>query len=314
MEKPILRQSNLFETIFTCFFNMPLLLAFRRCIQSQSGFKTSRRLRKISCIEPMVDVSVVDSVEVGKSAKISVTLDPPSGQLPDLIYKVRNQKVASCDGLCIFGLQEGTSVLEVYRSGEKSPFFVQEMKVYKRNRIVRIILSDDALVLGLNDRKSLSCDYAPKDADNTSKITWRSSNPAVVKVDGRGHLIASGLGQCRIICTAENVSAQCLCTVKPYLSSILVDIPLEEDALQLEPMDEYELPIETSPPNCIDDKIIVETSDYNIINVVNRTLYAKNCGNAVITIRNINNRISQTFSVVVAKKKVGFFKKIFGAK
>lgn len=308
-------EDKLFETIFSCFFQMPLLLAFRRCLQSQSGIQASRQLRRIGCVEPMVDVSVADAIEVGKSAQISVSLDPPSGQLPDLIYKVRNQKVASCDGLCVFGLQEGDSILEVYLSGERSPFFTQGIKIYKRNRIARIILSDDALFLGLKDKKSLSCDYVPKDADNTNEIAWRSSDPAVVKVDGQGYLVAVGLGQCRIICTAENVSAQCLCTVKPYLSNISVKIPMEEGALQLEPMDEYELIIETAPKDCIDDKIIVETSDYNVVNVVNFHLYAKNCGNAVITIRNINGRISQTFSVLVAKKKVekvGFFKKLFG--
>lgn len=307
-------EDMMFETIFACFLQMPLLLAFRRCIQSISGVETSRHLKRLRCIEPMVNVAVATTVEVGKSIPISVSLDPPGGQIPDLIYKVRNQKVVSCDGLCVYGLQEGTSVFEVYRSGEKSPFFEQKITAYERNRIVRIILSDDVLILGLNDRKVLSCDYAPKDADNINEIIWKSSNPDVVTVDGRGRLIANGLGQSRIICTAENVSAQCLCTVKPYLSNISADIPLEENALRLEPMDAYELSIETSPKDCIDDKIIVETSDFNVVNVVNYTLYAKSCGNAVITIRNINGRISQTFSVVVAKKKVGFFKKLFGTK
>lgn len=307
-------EDKLFETIFSCLLQMPLLLAFRRCLQSQSGTQVSRQIQRMGCVEPIVDVSVADVIEVGKSAQISVSLDPPSGQPPDLIYKVRNQKIASCDRLCVFGLQEGNSVLEVYLSGEKSPFFTQEIKIYKRNRITRIILSDDVLVLGLKDKKLLSCDYAPKDADNTNDIAWQSSDPTVVKVDGRGHLVAVGLGQCRIICTAENVSAQCLCTVKPYLSNISAEIPLEEGALRLAPLDEYELTIGTAPKDCIDDKIIVETSDYNVVNVVNYTLYAKNCGNAVITIRNISGRISQAFSVVVAKKKVGFFKKLFGSK
>lgn len=305
-------EDRLFDTIFACFLQMPLLLAFRQCIQSLSKSKPSRQLKKIACVEPMIDVDVEGTIEAGKSVKISISLDPPGKQIPDLIYKVRNQKIASCDGMCVYGLQEGTSVLEVYRSGEKSPFFEKEISVYKRNRIVRLILSDDNLVLGLNDRKVISCDYAPKDADNVNDIRWRSSDPSVVKVDGRGRMIASGLGQCRIICTAENAAAQCLCTVKPYLSNISVDVPLEENILRLEPMDEYQLSIDTSPKDCIDDKIVVETSDYNVVNVVNYTLYAKNCGNAVITVRNINGRISQTFSVVVAKQKVGFLKKIFG--
>jgi hypothetical protein len=216
--------------------------------------------------------------------------------------------------MCVFGLKEGSSSLEVYRSGESIPLFIQEIRVFRRNRITRLILSDNELLLGVKNRKKLSCDYVPKDADNVSEIAWRSSDESVIKVDNRGHLIAVGIGICRVICTAENVSAQCICTVKPYLSEINIGINLEDDVLVLEPMDEYKLEITTFPADCIDGSITIESSDYNIVNVVKQTLYAKNRGNAVITVHNTPASIVRTFEVVVDKKKTKIFKKIFGKK
>ena len=51
-----------------------------------------------------------------------------------------------------------------------------------------------------------------------------------------------------------------------------------------------------------------------MVNVVKNTLYAKDKGEAEITIRNSTGRVSQSFKAVIAKKKVGFFKSLFGKK
>lgn len=305
---------SMFNTIFSCFLQAPLLMAFRRCIKSIQASKNDAELKKLSCIEPLIGVEVENRIEVGKSAKISVSLDPPLGQVPKLIYKIANHHVASCDGLCVFGKQEGSANLEVYRSGDAKPFAVREISVYKRNRITKLILSDDSLLLGVGDRKRIKCDYAPVDADNTQTITWKSSDESVIRIDKNGGISAISKGACRIICTAENVSAQCICTVKPYLKDISVDIELEEGVLYLEPLSEITLQVAITPSDCVDGELTVVSSDYNVVNVVKNTLYAKDKGEAEITIRNSTGRVSQSFKAVIAKKKVGFFKSLFGKK
>ena len=305
---------TLFNTIFSCLLQVPLLLAFRRCIGSIQSLATDLELAKISSVEPLIIIDVDNSIELGKSTKISVTLDPPTSQPPKLIYKIVNQNVASCDGLCVFGKQEGTANLELYRIGDSKPFVVKEITVYKRNRIKSLILSDDSLLLGIGDKKRIKLDYAPTDADNAHTIAWKSSDKRVACINKSGEVTAMSEGTCRIICTAENASAQCICTVKPYLRDISLGIELEDGVLYLEPLSEITLQVTKIPSDCVDGEITVISSNYNAVNVIKNTLYVKDKGEAEITIKNSDGRISQTFKAVVAKKKVGFFKTLFRRK
>lgn len=302
---------QLFNTIFLCLLQRPLLNAFRKCINSLQEKEINAELLQLYAVDPVIHIDLSAKIEVGKSSRITVISDPPNMTLPKLIYRIVNQNVASCDGLCVFGKQEGITTLEVYKEGDKKPFFTKEIKVFKRNRITKIILSDDTIIFGKGDRRKIACDYIPQNADNARSIIWKSSDENIVTVDENGSIYAKGLGNCRIICVAENVSAQCMCTVKPYLEKIELEIETDDDIVHLEPMQEFELRVKTYPEKCVDDLLTITSSDCDIVNVVNSTLYAKEKGEVVITVKNVNGRISQTFKVNVAKKKIGFFKTIF---
>jgi hypothetical protein len=243
------------------------------------------------------------------------SFDPPIGTAPKLIYKVRNDKIASCDGLSVYGIHEGKSILEIYKTGSKQPFFTKEIKVLKRNRITKLILSEDTLLLGVNDQTKLTVDYYPSDADNASSIIWKSSDESVIKIDEKGNITAVGVGNCRVLCTAENISAQCACTVKPYLEELRIDFDITEDIAMIQ-LQELPLTVECIPCDCVDGEIIMISSNYDVVNIANNTLLAKNVGNATITIKNHSGRISRSFNVVVTKKqqqkkKSGFFKSLF---
>lgn len=310
------KQEDLFETLFKCFLHRPLIVALRNCIRSIQGEnKILKELAEIISIEPVVNISVSSDVEVGRSTKVSVSIEPDIGSIPKLIYRVMNQEIASCDGINLYGLKEGISVLEVYKKGSSKPLFTKDIKVYKRNRITRLILSDDSLLMGIGDSKQLKLDYYPSDADNTSEIAWKSSDGNIVSVNQNGKLTAKKSGKCRIICTAENVSSQCTCTVFPYMEDLIIDTG-ENGHIHMIPMQEIVLSYRSVPVDCIDKKLTMISSDNNIVNVVNGTLYAKNKGNAQITIRNESGRISRTLDVVVERhiqteKKGGFFKRLF---
>lgn len=305
-----------FDTIFKCFLQRPLVIALRKCVDSiHAGNKITKELERIVCIEPIVNIAVASEVEVGRSIKLNISLDPDTGNIPNLIYRIRDQNIASCDGMNLYGLKEGMSVIEVYKQGSSKPLFVKDFRVYKRKRITRLIFSDDNLLLGTGDSKQIKLDYYPIDADNRSQITWKSSDESIVSVNQTGKLIARSPGKCRIICTAENVSSQCMCSVLPYMEELVFDID-DDGCINLSPMQEYVLSYTCTPEDCIDRKLTITSTDNDVVNVVNETLYAKNKGNAQITIRNESRRISRTLDVVVGRntqkeKKGGFFKKIF---
>lgn len=307
----------LFETIFDCFLQMPLVIAFRNCVRSiKGGNKVSKELRLITGIEPLVNIIVSSEIEVGKSNRISVALEPEVGNRPQLIFHISNSQIASCDGMSVCGLKEGICTLEVYRKGGKQPFFTKDIKIFKRNRITKLLLADDSIVLGMNDRKKMKLDYYPSDADNVASIIWKSSNENIARIDSTGSIVAAGIGSCRLICIAENVSAQCICTVKPYLSDIETNLQLDENnTLSMFPLQEISVVVNCIPNDCIDGVVTLESSDTNIVNVVKNTLYAKNIGSATVRIKNSTMRIQRSFSVMVNKKelekKKSFFKSLF---
>lgn len=303
---------SLIPAIFNCFLWLPLLKAFRSCYTSvQKSIADKEPLKMISAMEPLIKISVDTKLEVGKSNPIQVTFDPPVKIPPKVIFKVLNETIASTDNICIFGKQPGSTRLDAYCYGSKKPFETIPINVFKRNRIKKLILNDDELVLGIGDTKKLQCDYSPLDADNAHSITWASTDESIISVDKQGTIKCLSKGTCRIICTAENVSAQCQCEVKPYLQELSVTLPENANTLSLKPMQEYELSIYKNPVDSIDSQLSICSSDCNIANVIGNRIIAKNVGTATISISNSTKRKSISFSVVVSKKKVTFLQSLF---
>lgn len=307
-------ENGLVSTIFQCFLTIPLLKAFRSCINSlPESSKRHSDFLLIDRVEPEIVISVDNRVEAGKSLPIRVSLNPSIGSVPQLSYHTVNCSVADCDGISVFGKQRGVTTLEVYRYGEKKPFYTQDIEVYVRNRINTIILSEDEIVIGVGDTYRLNKDYIPDNADNANTIRWKSTDEKIAKVDQSGRVLAVGIGTCRIWCTAENVSASCSCSIRPYLEEITTDI--ENNSVVLHPAEERKFQVTLTPGNSIDNSLEYISSNYDIVNVVRNTLLAKNEGTATVTIRNKSKRRSVVISVTVEKpkeeKKPGFFKKLF---
>lgn len=309
-------EDGLIDAIFQCLLTVPLLIAFRHTVESLPiSYKQSDDFLSISHVEPEVIISVPARVEAGKSIPIKVSLKPLIGTVPNLDYHLINCAVAECDGLSIFGKQQGRTTLEAYHYGEKKPFFSQDIDVFTRNRIKKIILSHDEVTLGVGDSYLLHNEYVPEDADNADSIIWKSTNEGIVKVDSNGRINAISSGVCRVICSAENTSAGCVCDIKPYLSEIQTEI--EGNSLLLRPTQEFKVKYSLVPANCFDSDIELISSNYDIVNIVGETLCAKNEGFATVTIRNTSHRKSLMISVTVEKEKVkkkkkSFFYSLFG--
>lgn len=303
---------NILFTIFNCFLWFPLLKAFRLCYTSIQKTNAGKDDFKIICaIEPLAKVAVETNIEVGKSNPILVTFNPPVQNEPKIIFKVLNESIATTNDMCVFGRQAGSTQLEAYRYGSKKPFETITINVLKRNRIKKLILDEDEIILGVGDAKKLQCTYSPLNADNIQDIAWSSTDESVISIDKYGNMNGLSVGSCRIICTAENISAQCYCQVKPYLENLSINFPENKDTLFLEPMQEYEMLITKTPIDSIDSKLLIKSSDCNIANVIGNRIIAKNRGTAIITISNSTKRKNINFSVVVEKKKFKFLKSLF---
>ena len=305
--------NNLINTIFSCFLSIPLVLAFRNCINSlPNNIKMEDEIIKLSLIEPLIKIKLNNMIEVGKSNKIIIEYVPQVSLPPRVKFNVINSSIASTDDMCIYGKQAGNTKLEAYRYGEKKPFKVFEITVFKRNRIKKLILDDDELIIGVGDSKKLKYDYYPINADNSDSITWKSTDEMIATIDDNGILKGRKCGGCKIICIAENVSTRCICIVKPYLQDVMINIQTNENGeVIMEPLQEIPLNIQLIPEGCIDDELEFNSSNYDIVNIVNGILIAKNKGNAIVTVSNKTKRKSISIPIVVKKKKNSFLKSLF---
>ena len=280
------------------------MLAFRNCIQRiPSGIDLS----KITTIDPVIHVNIEKTVEVGRSNRIQMEVEPPLSSPPQVIFRILDTTIATTDNLCVFGVKTGKTQLEAYCYGSRKPFQVCEIKVIERNRIKKIILNDDELILGVGDCKRLQYDYSPINADNVETVRWKSSDETIASVNSYGTLTCHSPGNCKIWCIAENISAVCNCEVKPYMETISVD--LKSDTLYLKPMQEYEVEIKIYPENSIDRDCTMTSSDYNIANIIGNKVVAKNIGTATIEIVNVTGRKKATFTVNVYKSD--FIRRLF---
>lgn len=267
----------------------------------------------ITTMEPKINIVLDSTVEVGKSNAIQITCDPPVKEPPKIVFNILDKTIASTNNLAIFGIKTGITEIEAYRYGSEIPFQVIKLNIIQRNRIKKIILDEDELILGIGNRKKLNFEYFPIDADNVSNVTWMSSNKKIAEINSEGLLICKASGKCKIFCTAENVSAVCTCEVYPYLENLSVALPNGENKeLQLEQMQEYELQVKTYPENSIDGEWFVTSSDYNVVNIVGNKILAKNTGIANVSVTNVSKRKSVSFTVKVYKKKKKFIERFLG--
>lgn len=305
------KQESIIQTIFTCLLSFPLTIALRNTYNSISKEKAPVELQLSVAVDPVVKTKLAGDLELGGTSKLITSFFPDDLQSPKLLYKVQNNTIATCNGIYVSGKAVGRTKLEVYKVGETIPVDVVDIAVIKRNRIKDLFLSQERLLLGKGDHTTLSIDYSPKDADNADKIKWESTDENVAQVQN-GRVKTIGVGCCRIICTAENVSAQCVCTVKEYLQEIIIQPTFEDNRIEMCPMEEIELSLTNIPSDSIDGELYIRSSNNDIVNHIGSKLVGKSPGNAQVQIYNSSKTVIKTLSVSVvsSKRRSNFIQKI----
>lgn len=315
------RTEELIGVIFNCLKYASLLLAFTSCVRELRE-ENSRSdalmgvLDSVCSVEEKVNVCI-ESTEIEKGKSVDFSVRSSKGQ--DISQKIRvkysHDGIVSCNGIKLTGIKNGKTKIFLYREGEVYPFYSRELQVIERNRIREIDILSSDLTIGIGDRYPLEMTYLPTDADNIQKISWVSDHPEVLRVDRKGLLTALAEGDCRVYCSAENISDCVQVRVRPYMREITVDV--KEITLQIG--ESYDMQISISPANCIDGSIMIESSSLQIVNARGNRITAVSEGTAVITIRNEKNTVKTQVNVTVNRarrlaggKKKGFFSKLLG--
>ncbi len=269
------------------------------------------QMKSLLAVRPVIRMNVEKKVEYGCSLPIDIQVYPSGHEIPELVFEYQLPGIVSCTSKELLGNKTGKTKVRAYEKGSTDLIAAFEVEVYKRNRITSLVLSEHNLVMGTGERKEISCEYLPADADNVEKITWTSGDPSVVCVDKNGVIHALSTGSCEIICSAEGVTSRCRITVKPYLEEIIFPECIQNDSITMNIGERVEIACTCIPADAYDGWLIYGSNNLMVANMENRTLVAVSSGEADITIESTGKRITKTVHVVVnrqqKKKKKGLF-------
>lgn len=179
----------------------------------------------LEAVEPQVTVQPVTLLEVGQQAALPVQVYPPQTQPPRVVIRSSTPDVvAEKDGI-LFGAGVGKCMVSVMLPGAPRPLAEFQVTVIQRNRITALTLAPTALDLEMGSTAAVKAGYEPENADNVSKLRYRSTNGLIAMVDEGGRITPRSPGRCDIIAEAEGVTARCSVRVTPRLEGFLVEPP-----------------------------------------------------------------------------------------
>ncbi len=179
---------------------------------------------------------------VSRSAPSSIRLTVPDAQMPIggtmqltaapsptnasrlFKYESSNSKIIGIDenGL-MTAKKAGTVTITVKSAKSSSVKQTITIRAYDPSAPTSVTLNTYSLYLGEDDTATLTATVKPDDTLKT--VTWKSSNPSVVKVGSDGRVTAVKAGTATITCTTVKGELTAKCTVTVLDTTLSVTIP-----------------------------------------------------------------------------------------
>jgi uncharacterized protein YjdB len=150
-------------------------------------------------------------------------------------------------------------------------------------RATQVILNKTSLSLTEGSEEQLVATVFPE--NTTDPIVWSSENPQIAVVDGRGMVLAAGLGSTNIVAKAGEQSAVCAVVVVPPFEDDVVNITLNKITLNLVMNDFETLEATVYAADVSKYTVVWESSNTQVAIVDDEgTVTAVGVGTAVITV------------------------------
>ena len=164
------------------------------------------------------------TVSAGKSITVKATTTP-KGQQDTLVWESDQPDVATVDAGKIIGVAGGSAVIRVY-APENGP--EKEIKVQVLEKTTKLAVSSK-FEPAIGDKFALEIERIPQTAND--KLTYKSSNTKIVKIDAKGKCTAIKAGTAKITIKAGKASAVCIVVVSA--KSAVREIPADADVLRM---------------------------------------------------------------------------------
>ena len=184
---------------------------------------------KVTVLRPTDVVSVKTNVTKktiykGSSYQLTGQAVPSDATFPQIQWKSSNKKVAtvSSTGL-VTAVKAGTAY--IYCTSVDNPLAYSKITITVKVKAEGVKLNKSKLSVFETDTKALSATVLPSDATN-KKVTWKSLDTKIAKVDSYGVVTGVKEGKTQIVCTTSDggFTATCSVTVKELVESTKVKL------------------------------------------------------------------------------------------
>ncbi len=154
-------------------------------------------------------------INAGKTAKLSATTKPGGSNAKNVKWTSSNTNVAKVNGSGkVSAIAKGTCIITVSSAnGNYSSKCYVTVKPGKKVAVKSVKLSKKKLTLAVGDKYTFTAKIKPTKATN-QKVSYKSSNKKVAKVNKKGELVALKPGRCIITVTTKDGKKTAKCKVK----------------------------------------------------------------------------------------------------
>lgn len=223
-----------------------------------------------------------------RTQTLTATVTPGDATDPGILWMSSNETVATVvgnhDGTAAVTLHAAGSAVITATSASNSSVSAACPVTVRATKVASIHLDKSVLELNpLEDAAltaTLTSDSDGFGPDNTA-VAWFSSNETVATVDSIGRVTAVAAGNAVITARTDDGGFVATCVVRVWQK--VTGVSLNETALTLLVNDVRALSATVSPDNATDKTVTWESSNDEIVSVVDGTITAKGVGTATIT-------------------------------
>ena len=221
------------------------------------------------------------SMVVGDSLLLKAVITPSDATDQTVNWDSSEESVAvvSSSGL-VSAVGKGTCVITASVDGKSArcTITVQDKTI----AVESIVLSEDTLLLGIDDTATLIATIRPENATER-EITWTSSNPEIATVSDQGEVVALQEGTCTVTVSAGGKSAECVVTVSRNVIPVK-EVILSETSLTLKEGESYTLTATVTPADATERTVTWKSGNPDVATVSDEgKIEAVHAGTCIIT-------------------------------
>ena len=225
------------------------------------------------------------SIQVGGSETLTATVAPKDASNKKVTWKSSNEAVATVANGKVMGVKAGEATITVTTDDGGKTATCKVTVSDKEVKVTGVKLNKTATSIFVGDSETLTATITPENATN-QKVTWKSSDTAIVTVDAAGKVTGVKAGEATITVTTEDGGKTATCKVTVSDKEVKVTgVKLNKTATSLLVGGNETLVATILPENATNKKVTWKSSNAAVATVdATGKVTAVKAGEATITV------------------------------